>query len=476
MRRAKLKRVGRLGVLVFAVPLLCGFGSHGCGLTRSDFVRISENGFDAADNAVDFNDYPWAMMYFSPDGAEEGALYVGTGNAINEIIAGSLGLLGEDTGERPPEIRRYRPDLGLRTWERVFDYRDIESGPIFTATGFRNMAQYRSKSDGVNRLYAATFGAVPSVWRTATGEPGSWELFWTVTDERGSIRWMTEHNGLLYLAIANDITAEGEVLTSPGQILATDGDTVWPIMEDGFGNPHNGAIMSMISYDGWLWAGTGNMETGFEIWKLEGPGGQGPVQVVANGATDRWNNAATTPYVFEGKLYWGSLIFLGLYLKGFVLLRINEDDTWDTIVGPNGLSGYGPGFNNRNNAYLWWMEEHEGWLYAGTADFTCIQQAVVDNWGDLIRFAIDRIGKGSTSASSRTKRAPGVIGVATQGGGDLWKSRDGVHWVPVFTNGLGDTYNWGVRIMQSVNGELYLGMANPWDGLEMWRASQHDSN
>src|SRR5690606_27566340 len=110
-----------------------------------------------------FNDYPWAMMYFSPDGAEEGALYVGTGNAINEIIAGSLGLLGEDTGERPPEIRRYRPDLGLRTWERVFDYRDIESGPIFTATGFRNMAQYRSKSDGVNRLYAATFGAVPSV-------------------------------------------------------------------------------------------------------------------------------------------------------------------------------------------------------------------------------------------------------------------------------------------------------------------------
>ena len=456
-----------------SIPFICGLGMRGCGLNKFDFERISKNGFDAADNAMDWNDYPWSMLYFIPDGEEDGFLYVGTGNGINEIIAGTLGLLGGDTGERPPEIRRYRSDQGPMVWERVFDYRDFEEGPDFTATGFRNMAQYRGKSDGVNRLYASTFGAQPTVWRTATGEPGSWELFWTVTDDRGSIRWMTEHNGLLYLAIANDVTAGGSVLTSPGQILATDGDTVWPVMEDGFGNPDNGAIMSLISHNGWLWAGTANMETGFEIWKLEEPGGQGPVQVVAGGANDRWNPAATTPYVYQGNLYWGSMIFLGIYLKGCVLLRINADDTWDTIVGSGGLSGYGPGFDNRNNAYLWWLEEHEGWLYAGTADFTCIQQAVVDNWGNLIPFAIDRLGKTTAQDRTETKRAPGVVGTLTQGGGDLWKSHDGVHWTPVFTNGLGDTYNWGVRIMQSVNGELYLGLANPWDGLEIWRGPKN---
>jgi len=455
-----------------SLPFICGVGMQSCGLNKFDFERISENGFDAADNAKDWNDYPWAMLHFVPDGQEEGFVYVATGNGINEIIAGTLGLLGEETGERPPEIRRYRPDLGPRTWERVFDYRDFESGPDFSATGFRHMAKYRGQSDGVNRLYASTFGAEPTVWRTATGEPGSWEKFWTVTGDRGSIRWMTEHNGLLYLAIANDITAAGTALTSPGQILATDGDTVWPVMEDGFGKPDNGAIMSMISHNGWLWAGTGNMETGFEIWKLEGPGGQGPVQVVADGATDRWNQAATTPFVYQGKLYWGSMIFLGLYLKGCVLLQINEDDTWNTIVGPKGLSGYGPGFNNVNNAYLWCLQEYDGWLYAGTADFTSVQQAVVDNWGNLIAFAIGRLGKTTAPGPTETKRAPGVVGVVTQGGGDLWKSQDGVHWTPVFTNGLGDTYNWGVRTMQPVNGELYLGLANPWDGFEIWRGSK----
>lgn len=450
-----------------ALPMVCGFGARSCALNDVGFERISENGFDAADNNMDWNDYPWSMLYFVPDGEETGALYVGTGNGINELIAATLGLLGDETGERPPEIRRYRPDLGPMMWERVFDYRDFEDGPDFTATGFRCMTQYRSPSD-VNRLYASTFGAEPTVWRTATGEPGSWEQFWAEADGRGSVRAMVVHNGLLYFGIANDITAGGSFLTEPGRILATDGSTVWPVMEDGFGNAANGAVQSLISHNGWLWAGTANVETGFEIWKLEGPNGQGPVRVVADGATDRWNHSASSPYVYQGDLYWGSMVFLGLFLKGCVLLRINQDDTWDVIVGPGGLSGYDAGFNNINNAYLWSLHEHEGWLYAGVADFTSVLQASLDNLGGL--FA-SKASDGS-GAFAGAKRDPALVGPLTQGGGDLWKSHDGVHWTPVFTNGLGDTYNWGVRTMQSVDGRLYLGLANPWDGFEIWRGPQ----
>jgi hypothetical protein len=411
------------------------------------------------------------MSYFIPDAKAEGHLYVGTGNGINELIAGAFRLLGDDTGERPPEIRRYRPDLGPRTWERVFDYRDFENGPDFAATGIRHMTQYRGPVDDINRLYVSTFGAEPTVWRTATGEPGSWEEFWRVTDDRGSIRWMTEHNGLLYFAIANDITAAATILTKPGQIFATDGDTVRPVMEDGFGNAANGAIMSIISHNGWLWAGTANNDTGFEIWKLEGPKGAGPVQVVSNGATDRWNDAAVTPFVYQGKLYWGSMVFLGLYLKGCVLIRINDDDSWDTIVGPGGLSGYDAGFNNRYNGYLWCLQEYDGALYAGTADFTSVLQAAVDNLGDSATLLPELREKAEDRAHDEAKREPGVVGVLTQGGGDLWKSQDGVQWTPVFTNGLGDTYNWGVRNMEPIDGQLYLGLANPWEGLEIWRGT-----
>jgi len=458
-------------VAVMSLPFVLGVSLPRCDLNQADFVRISENGFDAADNEIDWNDYPNSIQYFVPDGEQKGYLYVGTGNGINELMASALGLLGEDSGERPPEIRRYRPDQSRTTWEKVFDYRDFEDGPDFTSTAFRNMSQYRSKSDGVNRLYASTFGAVPTMWRTPTGEPGSWEAFYS-TDERGSIRWMTEHQGLLYIAIANDITADGSILETPGRILATDGDTVWPVMEDGFGNAANGAIESLISYNGWLWAGTANNESGFEIWKLAGPNGEGPVKVVANGGTNRFNSAAVTPYEFKGDLYWGSLVFMGIYVKGCVLLRIKPDDSWETIVGPGGLSGYSEGFNNDHNAYLWSLGEHDGWLYAGTTDFRSVQQAALDTIRQFRPAPIRRIIDAGGDDSDNADLGSGIVGALTQGGGDLWKSQDGVHWTPVFKNGLGNSYNFGVRQILSLNGKLYLGLANPWQGFEMWRGSK----
>ncbi|NUM54512.1 MAG: hypothetical protein HUU46_12770 [Candidatus Hydrogenedentes bacterium] len=466
----------RMIAALVSLPFLFGIAMLGCKPHHATFERISENGFDAEDNERDWNDYPQSTLFFTPDGAKDGHLYVGTSCGINELIAAAGGLLGEDTGERPPEIRRYRPDLGPMAWERVLDYRDFEDGPNFTATGFRKMAQYRSESDGVKRLYAATFGAEPTIWRTETGEPGSWERFYSITDARGSIRGMAEHNGLLYLAVANDATAGGAVLTEPGRVLATDGETVWPVIEDGFGNPDNGAVMSLISYGDWLYAGTANNKTGFEIWKLEGPGKQGPVKIVSDGGTDPRNQCAITPYVYRGDLYWGSMIFMGMYVKGCVLLRINTNDTWDVIVGPGGLSGFDAGFNNRNNAYLWSLVEHNGWLYAGTADFTSVLQGVVDNLDDFFALAVRRLGERAAQELLDAKRGPGLVGVVTQGGADLWRSQDGVHWTPVFRNGLGDTYNFGVRTLTSVDGVLYLGMANLWDGLEMWRTANPDSN
>ena len=68
-----------------------------------------------------------------------------------------------------------------------------------------------------------------------------------------------------------------------------------------------------------------------------------------------------------------------------------------------------------------------------------------------------------------SKRAVSPLSALTHAGGDLYKSPDGVHWTPVFTQGLGDPYNYGVRTMVSVGDDLFLGMANPFDGLEIWR-------
>lgn len=55
-------------------------------------------------------------------------------------------------------------------------------------------------------------------------------------------------------------------------------------------------------------------------------------------------------------------------------------------------------------------------------------------------------------------------------GGDLWCSEDGVEWECITDNGFDDEYNHGVRTMVlGDDGSLYLGMANPYYGAQLWK-------
>ncbi|MCC6153308.1 MAG: hypothetical protein IT367_06090, partial [Candidatus Hydrogenedentes bacterium] len=71
-----------------ALVLCCAATLPQCnpgGLTAADFTKISENGFDAVDHAIDHNDYPWSMCWFQSDELSEGHVYVGTGNNLFDI-------------------------------------------------------------------------------------------------------------------------------------------------------------------------------------------------------------------------------------------------------------------------------------------------------------------------------------------------------------------------------------------------------
>jgi hypothetical protein len=449
--------------LVGCLPPVPGDG--GGGLTASDFKSISLNGFDPADNAVDINDYAWSMEFFQPDGAEVGYVYVGTGNDMIGLIYQAIsavmgaGQLGDDVFVRPPEIRRYRGDIFPIAWERVFDYRDVETDPEFTTIGFRHMKTYRSQFDGVSHLYAATMGREATVWRTATGEPGSWEVFWA-SGETGSVRMMAEHNGLLYFALANEApTGDAQI----GKIFASDGESIWPVMEDSFGNLDNTGVMFVISYNGWLYAGTLNRVAGYEVWKLEGPDGPGPVQVVSHGGPSPANEAAITACVFQGRLYVGSMLNPAAnVLRGFKaadIIRIDENDNWETVVGPGSISGYDAGFNHWQNAYIWSMEVHEGWLYVGTYD----QVSAFTN------MALN--AERSIKAFLGQYKVADPFELMAQGGADLYKTQDGVNWYAVTLDGFGDVGNEGVRTLESAGPYLYVGLTNPFDGLEVWRGA-----
>lgn len=145
--------------------------------------------------------------------------------------------------------------------------------------------------------------------------------------------------------------------------------------------------------EGRLYAGTANVKTGFEVWKFEGPGGQGPVRVIANGATGQKNMAVSSLCAFRDALYLGAMIVGGARFRGAL----------DILFG---------------------------------------------------------------------KRLFGPLAALFDMGGDLYRSTDGKRWAPVFTNGMGDPYNFGVRNMVSLDGWLYLGLVNDFDGLEIWRGEK----
>src|SRR5690606_4051270 len=104
------------------------------------------------------------------------------------------------------------------------------------------------------------------LWRSESGAPGTWERFWE-SGENGSIRYVADHNGIMYIALATDIP----FVKVPGEIWASDGEDVWPVVQDGFGNPENRGFQFLTSWNGWLYTGTNNPIEGYEIWKFAGP-------------------------------------------------------------------------------------------------------------------------------------------------------------------------------------------------------------
>ncbi|HRI87353.1 MAG TPA: hypothetical protein PLJ47_07100 [Candidatus Hydrogenedentes bacterium] len=471
--------LGGVSLLVCSSMLLpqCNPG----GLDAQDFVLLSENGFDASDHDDDNNEYAWSMRYFRPDGDKSGTVYVGTGNNISGIFTyyAEANLSGGETDNPPvlpPEIRRHRPDLGEDVWEKVLDYRDIDDD--LKTYGFRSMIVYDAESETqkgalTSYLYAGSQGVDGStLWRSSTGDAGTWESVFTSGPNSASMRALAVHDGKLYVGFAFDALA----MENPPAAeiwVSENGVGFEPVMQDGFGDPNNRAVEFLMPFDGWLFAGTKNDVDGYEVWKLDGPGDQDePVQVVDNGGPDSRNESAGTAFVFKEKLYVGSLIFYGYNriqnngFKGCDIIRIDTDDSWETVVGPRSVSGYNSGFNYFTNAYCWQFEEHDGWLYTGTFDQATLLAGLLDNLPAIIALLQEQNQKAALGEFLDFDDWMRLM----EGGGDIFKTQDGENWFRITSDGLGNRGNYGWRTMESTpDGHLYLGSANPTNGLEIWR-------
>jgi hypothetical protein len=261
----------------------------------------------------------------------------------------------------------------------------------------------------------------------------------------------------------------------------------------GFGNENNVELPYLTVFDDHLYASTINYKTGFEVWKTDGtidtedPKGERYVwtQVIKDGFGDTWNQWGMTMKGFGEYLYVGSSAGIGIVLKNgipigtrpFDVIRVGKNDKAELVVGAyiprdpppgwpkfrNPLSGLPAGFGNALNVYVWMMEEHKGWLYLGTLDMG--NMVITDFWDLLIKPIAGPVSE--QIFDQIFKKDP------PSGGADLWKTKDGIHWEPVFTDGFGNRLNVGIRRMLSVGDLLYVTTANgntgePGGGCEVW--------
>lgn len=445
------------------------------GLCEPDFRALAVNGF--GDPA---NSYVHCMAEF------RGSAYAGTSRnsmALLKLFPPPEPAAMDPWPVRVPDsvedldmhgqIWRLRPDSD--TWERAHTSPDItgkNGTDVPRDLGYRGMTVFQGASDDEPALYV---GAISTVLRgdaarllrsvdgerfEAVGEPG------LGNPDVSTLRAMTGFDGHLYVPPAG----EGITLNSNrASVIMRSADPAhgpWePACEPGFSEPENTGVFEMAVFADHLYAGTFNAQDGYQVWKTPATGG-GPcrwTKVLEQGSfRGARNEIAMSMTAFGDALYVGSAVQNGGYDRvnrigpaAPELVRLYADDSWDLVVGtpretPDGrkepLSGLGAGFDNQLAGYFWRMAVHEGWLYLSTFDA-----------GSFLPIA------GHPSRTTRRiLEAHGSEKVMRMAAGfELWRTRDGIEWVPVTTSGFGNAYNYGARTLLSTARGLLVGTANP---------------
>ncbi len=236
----------------------------------------------------------------------------------------------------------------------------------------------------------------------------------------------------------------------------------------GFGDPNTEGI-SVVEFDGTLYAGASNVITGCEIWRYDG--GIPWTQINGDGFGNSINAGASL-YVIDNILYVVSETVTG----GFGIWRYSGGTSWTQISST--------GFGDNNN------------VSATLVSYNSSPYAVTEN--DVTGFEVWR----HNSGSSWTRVDPGAPGpgngsfgdpdnveadapVEHNGnlylgtnngatGGEVWQY-NGTSWSQINADGFGDPNNYLAMDLVVFNNTLYTVTLNPWTGCEVWRHNSGSS-
>jgi len=192
------------------------------------------------------------------------------------------------------------------------------------------------------------------------------------------------------------------------------------IMPAGFGNRNNLEGSVLKEFKGFLYAFIYNEIDGGQVWRTEDLFEEWEL-VVEGGFGNIYNKGVMVAEIFNDELYVGTMNFE----HGNEIFRTSNGVNWTAVVG--GDSNTESGFGTKDNYYCHSMVAYNSYLYVGTT---------------------------------------------TNKGCEIWRTQNGVNWVPVvafgrikaklqglaFSKGFGKgSLIDGIRTMIVYNDELYLG-------------------
>jgi hypothetical protein len=427
---------------------------------------IADNGFGDSRNS-----YAWSMAWF------KGALYVGTARSAMCVERATIAYYlpyGSYYSTRPawgvscpPRIHEadlraeiWRYSLGTRRWTRVYRSPTIANPRargrrVARDIGYRGMAVLkepgRREALYVGGLTANEFipelarRHPPRILRTVDGSHfralrGGPGVIRNPFGPRRPIgyRAMEVLNGALYVTASGGLTGDGVVLRvrDPGGSSPSFRQV----------SPRSLAVFELKTFEGRLYAGTGDFQRGYGVWQHNG---HGPLQwdpVVTDGAgRGPAITSAVSMETFRGHLYVGANGW-GTLAPAAELIRIDPDEGWEVVVGNQRQAVDGTvrepasrlpdGFGNQFNSHFWRMETYKGALLLGTNDWS---------WS--------------------LQESPALANMfRSEFGFDLYASCRGDDWRVVTRDGFGRPHDFGVRTMAASPVGLFVGTTNLVDG------------
>ena len=435
---------------------------------------IAENGFGDSRNS-----YAWSMAWF------KGALYVGTARSAmcveRATIAyylpnGSFYNTSPVSGiSCPPtihdadlraEIWRYSP--GTRRWARVYRSPTVRNPRargkrVARDIGYRGMAVMRERG-GRKALYVGGLTAnefipelarryPPRVLRTVDGKDfralkgGPGVIYGPYGPRRPiGFRAMEILDGALYVTASGGLTGDGVVLRVDHLNSAS------PRFRQV--SPRSLAVFELKAFGDRLYAGTGDFQWGYGVWRSDGKRPLSWKPVVTNGAgRGPVITSAVSMETYRGHLYVGANGW-GSFFPPAELIRIGRDDRWEVVVGNERLATDGTttaprsrlldGFGNAFNSHFWRMEAYRGTLLLGTNDWSW-------SLGEIPAFA-DRYG--------------------SEFGFDLYGTCNGDDWWLATRDGFSRPNDFGVRTMVGSQAGLFVGTTNLVHGATVLRSRE----